>query len=313
MPLRTLFMGSPEMALPSLEALLASEHRVVGVVSQPDRPVGRGHKLSSPPVAEMSRKHGIPLLQPDSLKGNATFLEAIASLRPDIIVVVAYGKILPREILDLPPLKCVNVHFSLLPKYRGAAPVQWALIQDEEETGVTTFYLVPKLDAGPILLQRKVAIQEEDNTGLLGHRLSVVGADLLLETLRRIDTNDIVAHPQTESEATPAPPLKKDDGRIDWSQKPRYVVGQIRGMNPWPGAYTTLRGKRLVVHHARKLEGRRSGHGGEILMRGPEGVEVACGSGAILLTEVQLEGGRKMAITEFSRGHSLAPGERLGM
>lgn len=312
-PLRILFMGSPEMSVPSLKALLDSEHQIVGVVSQPDKPAGRGRVLTPPAVAAVAREKDLPLFQPEKIKGNAEFSKTLRDLSPDLIAIVAYGKILPQEILDLPKHRCVNLHFSFLPKYRGAAPVQWALINDEPEAGVTTFQLVSKVDAGPIYLQKKVTIQEEDTTAILGHRLAVVGASLLLETIRRIAEGDMTPIPQHDADATLAPPLIKENGWIDWKKRARLVLGQIRGMNPWPGAYTTLRGKKLVIHHAEYLKGKRHSSPGEIIASNAEGVEVACGSEAILLKEVQMEGGRKMNIEDFRRGHSLVVGEHLGV
>lgn len=310
--LRILFMGSPSMALPSLEALCQSDHEVVGVVTQPDKPAGRGRHLTPPPVAQFARDKGLPLFQPEKVKGNAEFLEILKNLRPDVIAVVAYGRILPKEILDLPPLKCVNVHFSLLPKYRGAAPVQWALINGEEETGVTTLFLVEKLDAGPVLLHRKMIIEPEDTAEILGRRLSNVGAQLLLETLEGLSSGDLDPVPQKETQVTLAPPLKKEDGLIDWERKAGALWHQIRGVTPWPGAYTFWRGKRLKIHQVRKIAAKRQAKPGEVLDATPEGLEIACGQGALLLKEVQLEGGKRMEIETFLKGHDLKTGAFLG-
>jgi methionyl-tRNA formyltransferase len=311
-PLKILFMGSPEMAVPSLKALLESEDQVIGVVSQPDKPAGRGMSLVSPPVAVLAKEKKIPLLQPGTIKNNADFLKSLSELSPDVIVIVAYGKILPKEILDLPPKRCINVHFSLLPQYRGAAPVQWALINDESETGVTTFYLVEKVDAGPILRQKRVLIEPEDNAEILGHRLAVAGAGLLMETLEALKSNDLEPTPQNERLATFAPPLKKEDGRIDWTRKAKTVLSQIRGMTPWPGAYTTLNGKMLKIHSTELIAGKKSGTPGEVIQIGPLGIEVACSQGALLLREIQLEGKRKMEVSEFLRGHPIEVGQKLG-
>jgi methionyl-tRNA formyltransferase len=311
--MKILFMGSPGMAVPPLKALLESEDRLIGVVTQPDRPAGRGMTLTPPPVAVLAKEKGLPLFQPQTIKNNPDFFKTLKEMAPDLIVIVAYGKILPKEILDLPPKKCLNVHFSLLPKYRGAAPVQWALINDESETGVTTFYLVEKVDAGPILLQKKVLIEPEDNAEILGHRLAVAGAQLLKETIERLKANELDPVPQNERSATYAPPLKKEDGRIDWKRKAKAIGCQIRGMTPWPGAYTQLNGKMFKIHSAELISGKKSGTPGEVIQAGPLGMEVACGQGAILLKEIQLEGKRKMEVSEFLRGHPIEVGQKLGI
>lgn len=311
-PLKILFMGTPEVAVPTLTTLLESGDKVVGVVTQPDKPAGRGQAIVTPPVALLAKEKGLPLFQPERVKGNIEFLGILKKLAPDVIVVVAYGKILPSEILTLPPMKCINLHFSLLPKYRGAAPVQWALINGEEVTGVTTFVLVEKVDAGPILLQKKVLIEPEDNTALLGHRLAIAGASLMQETLEGLKANRLSSIPQVENLATLAPLLRKEDGRIDWARKNTVILGQIRGMNPWPGATTTLNGKLLKIHHAEMDANKKTGAPGEILGMTSEGLEVACQPGTLLLTELQLEGKKRMDATAFLAGHPLQKGQRLG-
>lgn len=311
-PLRIVFMGSPEMAVPALKALLNSGEKVVGVVSQPDRPAGRGREITPPSMARLAREEKIPLFQPEFLKNNPEFSKSLKDLAPDLIVVVAYGRILPLEILNLPPLKCINVHFSLLPKYRGAAPLQWALINGEEETGVTTFSIVEEMDAGPILMQKKVVIEPEDNAGILGNRLAVTGAQLLLETLEGLKSHSLDPVPQNERLATAAPPLKKENGRIDWSRKARTIFNQIRGMNPWPGAYTTLNGKLLKIYRAEATAGKKGLQPGEAVPADAERLEITCGQGALLLKEVQWEGGRKMGTADFLKGHPVPAGSRLG-
>lgn len=312
MPLKILFMGSPETAIPSLKALVRSGHTIVGVVSQPARPAGRGQGLTQPAVAKIALENRLPLLQPERVQRNPELLDAIRRVEPDLIVVVAYGKILPREILEVPPKKCLNVHFSLLPKYRGAAPVQWALINEEEETGVTTFYLTERLDAGPILLQKKVPIEPEDNAGLLGHRLAVAGAALLLATLEGIEAGTVDPIPQNDRLATQAPPLKKEDGTIDWERKASVIWGQVRGMNPWPGATTHLDKKVLKIYSASPQSRKKPGSPGEIVGLSPEAIEVACGQGTLLVRELQLEGRRRMAASEFLKGCPLEAGQRFG-
>lgn len=305
-------MGSPEMAVPSLKTLLESEDQVVGVVSQPDKPAGRGMTLLSPPVATLAKEKKIPLFQPETIKNNPDFLKTLKELAPDLIVIVAYGKILPKEILNLPPKKCINVHFSLLPKYRGAAPVQRALINDESETGVTTFYLVEKVDAGPLLLQKRVPIEPEDNAEILGHRLAVTGAKLLIETIEALKAEELDPAPQNERLATMAPPLNKEDGKIDWTRKGKAIVSQIRGMTPWPGAFTFLNGKLFKIHSAELIPGKKAAAPGEVILTGPLGLEVACGQGVLLLKEIQLEGKKKMDASEFLKGHPIEAGQKLG-
>ncbi len=312
-PFKIVFMGSPETALPSLKVLLASDDQVVGVVSQPDRPAGRGRTLTSPAVATLAREKKIPLFQPEKIKNNPELLNTLKQLSPDLIVIVAYGRILPKEILSLPPMKCLNVHFSLLPQYRGAAPIQWALMNDEATTGVTTFYLVEKLDAGPILMQKKVVVEPEDNVEILGNRLAVVGSQLLRETIALLKGGGINAVPQNERQVTLAPPLKKEDGLIDWSRKAKVIRSQVRGTTPWPGAYTLLKGKIFKIASAAVIPLKKeSAVPGEIIQTGEEGIEVACGRDGLLLKEVQLEGGKKMDAAVFLKGHPLAIGERLG-
>lgn len=312
MSLRIVFMGSPSNAVPALEALLRTGHRLIGIVAQPDRPAGRGQEIHPPAIAEWARARKLPLFQPDRIKNNPEFLKTLQELSPDLVVVVAYGRILPNEILTLPPKRCLNLHFSLLPKYRGAAPVQWALINGEEETGVTTFQIVEKLDAGPIYLQKKVLIEPEDNAEILGHRLAVAGADLLVETVDRVAEGRIEPTPQNDHAATPAPPLKKEDGRIDWSRKAKTIWGQIRGTTPWPGAFTFLDNKLLKVYSASVLPRKKEASPGEVLTAVPGGLEIACGQGALLLKEVQIEGKKRMKTTEFLKGHPIEPGKKLG-
>ncbi len=313
--LRIVFMGSPEIAVPSLKAILETSHQVVGVVSQPDKPAGRGRELTPPAVAVFAKGQGLQLHQPEKVRDHPTFLETLKGLKPDVVVIVAYGKILPDEIVRLPPLGCVNVHFSLLPKYRGAAPLQWALINGDEETGVTTFRLNAGVDTGPTLLQKKVMIHEEDNAEILGHRLSLIGAELLVATLDGLSSGNLEALPQNDRMATRAPMLKKEDGLIDWGQKAKIIWGRIRGMNPWPSAFTTWQGKRLKIFAAEPLaekNHKKSGAPGEVIEINDDGVQISCGQGVLLIKEVQMEGGKRLSATSFLKGHSLGEGEKLG-
>lgn len=307
-PLRIVFMGSPPWAVPSLSALLQSGEKIVAVVTQPDKPAGRGRSLASCAVARFAGDKGLPLLQPEKIQDGPE----IERLNPDLIVVCAYGKILPRVLLDLPPQKCINVHFSLLPKYRGAAPVQWALINGDTETGATTLFMTEKVDAGPILRQRKIAIKADDDRETLGRRLSNVGADVLLETMELLKSGNLHPLPQNDREATPAPLLRKEDGWIDFGKKATTLVNQIRGMTPWPGAYTTLVGKAFKIYRAEILPRQHPGQPGEIVTAGPLGIEVACGQESLLLEEIQLEGKKRMPAAEFVKGHPLKTGTRFG-
>jgi len=311
-PLRVIFMGSPEIAVPPLRALLESHHHVVGAVSQPDKPAGRGRELTPPAIAVTAKQNGLKLLQPEKVRGNAEFIEELKKLSPDVIAVVAYGKILPPDVLNLPPLGCINVHFSLLPKYRGAAPLQWALINGEEETGVTTFRLNEGVDTGPVLMQRKIGVHHEDNAEILGHRLSNIGAELLVETLDGLSSGDLEAVPQNDRFATHAPLLKKEDGKIDWTQKARAVWDKIRGMTPWPGTYTTWKGVRLKIHRADYDDTRKTSSPGEVVEINAEGLHISCSQGALLIKELQLEGGKRLATETFLKGHPMSLGERLG-
>ncbi len=307
-----LFMGSPEIAVPSLKGILESSHRVVGVVAQPDKPGGRGLELHAPALARFAKEHGLPLFQPEKIRKNPEFLETVKGLKPDVIAIAAYGKILPKEILDLPPHGCINVHFSLLPKYRGAAPLQWALINGEEETGVTIFRLKDgPVDSGPILLQKKVMVHDEDNAEILGHRLAVIGAELLIETLDGLADGSLEAIPQNDREASHAPLLKKEDGHVDWTRKAKAVWGQIRGMTPWPGAFTSFKGKRLKIHAAEIVEHPKKGAVGEVVEVTDEGFQVTCGQGTLLIKELQLEGGKRLAADVFLKGHPLSVGDKL--
>ena len=299
-------MGSADFSLPILKALSEGEE-VLAVVTQPDRPRGRGQRVVPTPVKEWAEGKGIPVLEPQGLKG--PFLEEVRGIGPEAIVVAAYGRILPSELLRLPPLGCINVHPSLLPKYRGAAPVNWAIIRGEIETGVTTFLMDERMDSGPILLQRRVRIGEGETASELLGRLAELGAELLLETLKRWRRGEIEPRPQREEEATFAPKLRKEDGLIDWKREAREINNLIRGAQPWPGAYTFLRGKLLKVHRARVGSGR--GEPGEVISL-EEGIEVACGEGSLLLQEVQLEGRRRVLWEDFLRGYPLSIGERLG-
>jgi methionyl-tRNA formyltransferase len=310
--MRIVFMGTPEFAVPSLDALLHSPDDVVGVVTQPDRPKGRGQELALSPVKLVAQRAQIPILQPLKMKDPA-FLEALQAWRPDLIAVAAFGRILPKMILDLPPKGCVNVHASLLPKYRGAGPIQWAVINGERETGITTMLMDEGMDTGAILLQEPVPIAADDTAGSLSVKLAAVGGRLLLETLRRLKEGRLTPCPQDSSQASMAPLLKKEDGLLDWSLPAAAIVNRVRGLSPWPGAYTYLGADRWIVWKAQALD--RSAPAvlpGTIVEAAKEGLSVATGSSALRVTEVQPANSRRMSVAQYLAGHTLEPGLRFG-
>ena len=304
--MRILFMGTPDFAVPSLQRLIDDGHTVVGVCCQPDKPQGRHFTLTPPPVKVLAQEHDISVFQPKTLRDEAVLAE-LAALSPELIVVAAYGKILPKAVLDLPPRGCLNVHGSLLPKYRGAAPIQWAVISDEVTAGVTIMQMEEGLDTGPMLLQRSLTVGEEETSGELFDRIALLGAEALHETLEHLDV--LTPVPQDDEKATWAPMLKKSDGEIDWSQDAKAVCARIRGVTPWPGAYTTVGGKRLKIHRARVVN--RCGETGKTVSS--DGLIVACGHGAVELLEVQPEGKRRMTAADFARGARLKEGETFGV
>mgnify|MGYP005847903493 CR=1 FL=1 len=309
--LKILFMGTPAFALPSLAALKQSGDKIVGVVTQPDKPKGRGMRPAMPPVKEWALKEGVPVYQPKSAKA-ASFIDQMRGLVPDIIVVVAYGKLLPKELLKLPRLGCVNLHASLLPKYRGAAPIQWALINGEEKTGVTTMLLDEGMDTGPLLLQREMTILEKDDFESLERRLSLLGAELLVETVAKLKRGEITPIPQPHEGASYAPMLKKEDGLIDWGRSAVEIERRVRALNPWPGTFTFISGKLLKLLKVKVICEEAGGEPGEVVAVSPEGLFVACGRGRLLITQLQPEGGRRMTAREFSLGHKVALGTILG-
>ena len=309
-PFRAVFMGTPEFAVPSLAALAASQN-VTLVMCNPDRPAGRGRALVSPPVKNEAVRLGIPVFQPEKARGE----DAAARIKaesPDLIVVVAYGHILPRYILDIARIMCVNVHASLLPKYRGAAPINWAVAHGEKETGVTIMKMDEGMDTGPMLHVRKMPIGDEDTSETLFGKLALLGAEALVETLRMLAAGALVETPQDNAAATYAPMLKKGHGKIDWGRKAREIRDLVRAMTPWPSATTMHRGKTLKVISCSVLsEDEKAGAPGEILGAGREGISVACGSGVLLLGAVQPEGGREMEAWAYAQGHRIEKEDQL--
>lgn len=308
---RIIFVGTPDFSVPTLHALHENRYNVLAVITQPDRPKGRGRRLVPPPVKEVANRLGYPVLQPHGIK-EPRFIEKIIALDPDLFVVVAYGRILPGSFLALPRLGAINIHASLLPKYRGPAPIQWAIINREPETGVTTMWMDEGMDTGDILLSAKVAIRPDDTSGSLHRRLSEVGADLLIETLAKLKSENLLGTPQDKSGATYAPLLKKKDGHIDWSKDARSLEAFVRGMTPWPGAFTFLSGKRLKVLKATDLQGGAKEQPGTVLEGFPGDFNVATGRGILALQEVQLESAKRLPAKDFLRGCPVPPGTRLG-
>jgi methionyl-tRNA formyltransferase len=315
MPLRIVFMGTAELACASLKALLGSPRfEVPGVVTQPDRPKGRDLKLQPSPVKKVAVAAGLPVWQPERAR-QADFLTELAALRLDLLVVAAYGQILPEAMLDLPRFGGLNVHASLLPKYRGAAPIQWAILSDEAETGVTIMKMSAGLDTGDILSQRSIPILPGDNSATLHDRLAVLGAELLVPTILEYTSGGLTPRPQIEAAASHARKITKEDGRLDWAQPARTLWNRVRAFTPWPGAFTGLPGnptRRMLKILRATVEEERRGSPGEILQADKTGLVVACGEGALRLQELQLEGGRKMTAAELLAGHPLQPGTKIG-
>jgi methionyl-tRNA formyltransferase len=297
--MRIVFIGTGEIGVPTLRALLDSEHEVVGIVTQPDKPVGREQSTESPPIKKEIAKTGIPILQPARIKDQQVTLE-IRGLTPDVIVVVAYGQILPHDVLEIPRIACLNLHASLLPRWRGAAPVQAAITADDCETGITVMYMDEGLDTGDILLQRNVEILPNDTGGSLHDRLAQIAPEALLESLRLLAAANTPRIPQDNTRATYASKLKREHGHIDWSESAEALERKIRAYNPWPGTFMKVDRQNLKIFSASVVD--LTGQPGEIL-RSDKDLIVATGKGALSLAEVQLEGKRRMSVAEFLRGH----------
>jgi methionyl-tRNA formyltransferase len=307
-----IFCGTPQFAVPTLEAVVDARFRVRLVVTQPDRPRGRGMEMSAPPVKQLAQKLGLEVTQPDKIKNNLEFRARLEEIKPQVIVVVGYGRIIPQWMIDLPPLGDINLHASLLPKYRGAAPVQWAIAMGETITGVTTMRIDAGLDTGNILLQHETPIAPEDTAETLGPRLAQMGAPLMVETLRGLQTGTITPRKQDNAQATLAPILKKEDGLMDFRRSAREIRNRLRGFQPWPGAYTTFRGKNLNVWAASAVESSALAPGE--LRVDNDRLLVGCGEGSALeLLTVQPEGKKRMAARDFVHGYHPKSGEKLGI
>jgi methionyl-tRNA formyltransferase len=312
MPLRLLFFGTPEFAVPSLSALVRSPHSVVGVITQPERPRGRGQRRRPEAIAVAALDHQLWLVQPDSLKG-ATFLDSLAARRPDLGVVAAYGRILPQAVLDLPTLGIINVHASLLPRWRGAAPVHRAVLAGDHHTGITIMRVVVALDAGPMLARTSTPIDPNETSAQLESRLAILGADLLVDTVNRLSTGPVEETPQDDRAATYASKIARSDSPIDWARPAHVLHNQIRGLHPWPLASTALGGRRLLVLRSLVEHGQSPAAApGTILAAGADGLTVAAHPGAVRILELQPEGRRVMSVRDFLNGTHVVAGERLG-
>ena len=302
------YMGTPDFAVPPLFALAQSHHRVSLVVTQPDRPKGRGCKVCCPQVKEAAQLHGIPVAQPVRVKDDQQLAEQLKALKPDLFVVAAFGQILPQSLLDIPRLGAINIHASLLPKYRGAAPIHHAIVNGEKITGVTTMQMDAGMDTGDILLSQEVVIESADTAGSLHDRLALVGAELIMETLDALAAGSLTRQPQDHNRATYAPMLKKMDGKIDWQQSAQDLEQFIRGMNPWPGAFTLFGDKRLLIYRALALKGTHKAPPGTVIQGFDDELRIAAGDGALSIEELQPASGRRMTIAEYLRGCFLPPG-----
>jgi methionyl-tRNA formyltransferase len=311
--MKLIFCGTPQFAVPTLERLIAEKHDIELVMTNPDEPSGRGYEVKPSPVKLAALNAGLEVFQPSKLKEEST-AGFLSKFRPDFMVVVAYGHIIPRWMIDLSKHGCINLHASLLPKYRGAAPIQWAIMRGESLTGVTTMKIDEGLDTGDILLKREIPIQAEDTTETLSERLSGMGADLMVETLPKLMRAEIRPQPQNHAQATFAPILRKEDGRIDWRLRVEEIGWRVRGLRPWPGAYTSFRSKNLHIWSAAPVIGQVSPGrepGTLLLDRGT--LRVVCGQGTLLeIQELQLEGRRRLPARDFLNGARPSAGERLG-
>jgi methionyl-tRNA formyltransferase len=314
---KLIFMGTPEFAVPSLERLIADDHRIAAVFTQPDKPAGRGKHLHEPPVKALALDHKLAVHQPSKIKTNDEVREIFATIAPDACVVVAYGKILPEWMLKIPRLGCINVHASLLPKYRGAAPINWAIAHGEPETGVTIMQMDAGMDTGPMLAQRSIQIGEDETAPELSSMLAKVGAELLSETLPRIERGEVAAVNQDESQATYAPMLKREAGLIDWQMPAREIANRVRAFQPWPGSYTNFRGGRLILWRGHYVEdavvnAASTAETGTIISVDQSGIAIKCGdSSTLLVEEMQIEGKRRLSAREFANGARLKSGERI--
>ncbi len=306
-PWRIVFFGTPDFSIPVLKSLLQGPEEVVAVVTQPDRGKGRGRKFVPSPVKNLTLQQGLPLFQPEKVR-EEIFQKKIKDLQPDLFVLVAYGQILPKSLLEIPKHGAVNVHASLLPKYRGAAPIPWAILKGEKVTGVTTMMMDEGMDTGDILLQTEISMSDEETSETLHDQLALLGAQLLSETVKGMKAGSVHPIPQDHSKATYAPPLKKEDGQIDWSKDAKEIDRQVRALNPWPGAFTMWNGQLLKIYKGEVREEISKRETGIVSWVGSDFIEVETGKASFIIKEVQLEGKRRMSVREFLAGHSIPVG-----
>lgn len=309
--MKILFMGTPDFAVPCLEELVKHKHDVVAVFTQPDRPKGRGKKVLPPPVKAKALELGIKVLQPKKVR-KKEYIEIIKEMDIDCIVVVAYGQLLPKEILEKPEKGCINVHASLLPKYRGAAPINWSIVNGEDKTGITTMYMNEGLDTGDMILKEEVKIEKDMTAGELHDILCQVGSKVLIDTLKLIETNEAPRTPQDDSKSSYASLLNKETGCIDWQNSAKDIYNLVRGLNPWPVAYTMYKGKKLKIWKCSVTKGKDIGIPGKIINVNREGIFVSTGNGVIVIEEMQLPNSRKMSVDEYIRGNSIETETVLG-
>lgn len=310
--MKVVFMGTPDFSVPTLASIIEHGHEVLAVVTQPDKPKGRGKAMQCSPVKEKALEHNIPVYQPIRIKKDEEFIETLREMAPDVIVVIAFGQMLPQSVLDIPKYGCINVHASLLPKYRGAAPIQWSLINGEEETGATTMMMDVGCDTGDMLLKATTKITKEDTGGSLHDRLAVMGADLLIETLEAAEKGTLTRIKQGETTTEYAKMLTKSLGEINFNDDAAYIERLIRGLNPWPSAYTHLDGKTLKIWKADVVEGTVEGKIAEIVEVRKDSLVVQTGNGLLALQEIQLEGKKRMTVDAFLRGYEVKEGTILG-
>ena len=301
-------MGTPDFSVPTLEALVASEHEVAAVVTQPDKPKGRGTEIHMSPVKECALKHNIPVYQPVRARDEA-FVEEMRTLKPDAMVVIAFGQILPKSLLDLPKYGCVNIHASLLPKYRGAAPIQWAVINGDEETGITTMMMDVEMDTGDMLEKTVIKLNPDETGGSLFDRLSLLGGDLILSTLSKLEKGEITPQPQDHAQATYVKKISKSMGDIDWTMDAVSIERLVRGLNPWPSAFTRWNGKMLKIWEAKVLpDPETKAPCGSVIRASDEGLKIQTGNGVLCVTSLQLEGKKRMDTAAFLRGYQVESG-----
>ncbi len=310
--MNVIFMGTPDFAVPTLQMLIDEGHTISAVVTQPDRPKGRGNKVLMPPVKELALKHGIEILQPERVKGNEEFLMHIKALNPDVMVVVAYGKILPESVLEVPKLGCINIHGSLLPKYRGAAPIQWSVLNGETVTGVTIMYMDKGMDTGDMLYKKEMVLAEDETYASLHDKMKDVGAAALKEAWPLIVSGGKERIKQNEEEATYAPPIQKALGEIQWEKSNHEIDALVRGLNPWPAAYTYYDGQMMKVWNVSTGVGQTEYEPGTIIEVDKAGIHVQTGNGILIIKEIQAPNKKRMPVSEYIKGNTIEPGKLLG-